>query len=355
MKNIHHHKNRQVLNRKRVNPTDFTYTGNNAESTKVDFYQYSKKDFFSSENTSLKDLQFSDTDFNVKWIAVYGLKEVDDIIQFCQKNNIHRLSIQDILDLNQRTKFQKFDNYSFLVLKTMNAKENQLKTEQISIIIKDNYLISFQEKNTPIFEHIKQRLTKNKGIIREKNVGYLLFTIIESLLDDYFKVLNQIETKTNLINFHLDEDPSAEDLSLLENYKKRVYFIKKSILPLKEFTLKFERKELSFIDEELYKYFFEIKDLYLTIIDECDAIINSIESDINLFFSIQGQRMNNIMKTLTVMATIFIPLTFIAGVYGMNFSNMPELDSPYGYIATWILFVVIAVALLIYFKKKKWF
>jgi len=153
----------------------------------------------------------------------------------------------------------------------------------------------------------------------------------------------------------MNEEPSSEDLSLLEKYKKQLYFIKKSILPLKEFTLKVERKELSFIGEDLYKYFFEVKDLCLTIIDECDILINAIESDINLFFSVQGQRMNEIMKTLTVMATIFIPLTFIAGVYGMNFTNIPELDFKFGYLAVWIIFIVTAISLLIYFRKKKWF
>lgn len=195
---------------------------------------------------------------------------------------------------------------------------------------------------------------EGRGVIREKGTIYLLYTIIESVLDNYFKVINQIETKTDLITFPLNKEPSSKELGLLEDDKRKIYLIKKSILPLKEFTLKFEREELS-ISKDLHKYFFEIKDMCLTIIDECDIISGTIESNINLFFSVQGQRMNQIMKTLTVVATIFIPLTFIAGIYGMNFSNMPELTLKYGYAGVWGVFIAVFLVLLIYFQKKGYF
>lgn len=140
----------------------------------------------------------------------------------------------------------------------------------------------------------------------------------------------------------------------LEKYKKYIYYIKQSILPIRDFSSKVERKEIE-CKNDLIKYFYEINDLCLTAIDQSELINNHIESNINLFFSIQGQRMNQTMKTLTVVTTIFIPLTFIAGVYGMNFKNMPELEMKYGYLISWVVFVVIAMAMLFYFRKKKYF
>lgn len=341
---------------KKINPRDFTYTGpsNKADNIKFDYYRYSKDECISLDSKTLKDIRIPKEKEYTRWIDISGVNNVEEIAQFCQKNEIHRLSIQNILDINQRPKFQKFDDYLFLTLKSLESEGSELQIEQISLIVKDNYLISFQEKNTFFFNHIKQRLLEGRGVIREKGTIYLLYTIIESVLDNYFKVINQIETKTDLITFPLNKEPSSKELGLLEDDKRKIYLIKKSILPLKEFTLKFEREELS-ISKDLHKYFFEIKDMCLTIIDECDIISGTIESNINLFFSVQGQRMNQIMKTLTVVATIFIPLTFIAGIYGMNFSNMPELTLKYGYAGVWGVFIAVFLVLLIYFQKKGYF
>ena len=341
---------------KKINPRDFTYTGtsNKADNIKFDYYRYSKDECISLDSKTLKDIRIPKEKEYTQWIDISGVNNVEEIAQFCQKNEIHRLSIQNILDINQRPKFQKFDDYLFLTLKSLESEGSGLLIEQISLIVKDNYLISFQEKNTFFFNHIKQKLLEGRGVIREKGTIYLLYTIIESVLDNYFKVINQIETKTDLITFPLNKEPSSKELGLLEDDKRKIYLIKKSILPLKEFTLKFEREELS-ISKDLHKYFFEIKDMCLTIIDECDIISGTIESNINLFFSVQGQRMNQIMKTLTVVATIFIPLTFIAGIYGMNFSNMPELTLKYGYAGVWGVFIAVFLALLIYFQKKGYF
>src|SRR5690625_439453 len=341
---------------KKINPRDFTYTGpsNKADNIKFDYYRYSKDECISLDSKTLKDIRIPKEKEYTRWIDISGVNNVEEIAQFCQKNEIHRLSIQNILDINQRPKFQKFDDYLFLTLKSLESEGSELQIEQISLIVKDNYLISFQEKNTFFFNHIKQRLWEGKGVMREKGTNYIRYTDIESVLDNYFKVINQIETKTDLITFPLNKEPSSKELGLLEDDKRKIYLIKKSILPLKEFTLKFEREELS-ISKDLHKYFFEIKDMCLTIIDECDIISGTIESNINLFFSVQGQRMNQIMKTLTVVATIFIPLTFIAGIYGMNFSNMPELTLKYGYAGVWGVFIAVFLALLIYFQKKGYF
>lgn len=350
------YKKKQVLSRKRLHPTDFTYTGERAESENVyyEFFQYSEEECFSKQGEKVESLQLKENEKYTQWADITGLNRVDEIVAFCQKNGIHRLSIQDILDVNQRPKFQMFEDYSLLILQSFQKKDAKWKVSPVSLIFKNDSLISFQDRNSQLFVHIKQRLKEGEKVLRKKGAYFLLYVVIESLLDDYFKVLNEIEVKTDSIHFHLNKEPSSEELAALEEDKKKVYFIKKSILPLKEFTGKFEREEFH-IREDLQKYFYEIKDLCLTIIDECDLISATIESNINLFFSVQGQRMNQIMKTLTVVATIFIPLTFIAGVYGMNFINMPELSWQHGYLGVWVVFVLIFVGMLLFFRKKGYF
>lgn len=219
-----------------------------------------------------------------------------------------------------------------------------------------NYLVSFQERKADYFDHIRQRLRGNVGIIRERGSDYLLFLLLESILDNYFKTVNDIENrieKLRLIDTEID--PSPHTLKTIELYKRQIHQIKKTIIPIKEFVTKIERENFSFVEKKQIKYFLELRDLCLSLIDDCEHIEIRLESNINLFFSVQGHRMNQVMKTLTVVATIFIPLTFIAGIYGMNFSNMPELSWKWGYFGIWAIMIIIFAGMLYYFKKKKWY
>jgi magnesium transporter len=229
-------------------------------------------------------------------------------------------------------------------------------TEQLSFIIGKNYLVSFQEKKADHFEHLRVRLRENKGILRERGPDYLLYTLIESILDNYFKTLEQLDGEVENMNFlNAKTEPSPKILEIIENNKRFVHYMKKSILPIKEFIAIIEREDNQIIESRHLKYFYEIKDLCLTLLDTCDSILSSLESSTNLFFYIQGHRMNQVMKTLTIMATIFIPLTFIAGIYGMNFINMPELQWKYGYAAVWLLILIVVIGMVSCFRKKKWF
>jgi len=225
----------------------------------------------------------------------------------------------------------------------------------MSFILGQNFLISFQEKKGDYFEHIRERLRENIGIIRGRSTDYLLYLILESILDNYVKTVDRIDDNVDkLCFFDYNADPSPEIIKSIEQYKRQISFIKKTILTIKDFLFKTERGESSFIEEKHLKYYFDLKDMCMSLIDDCDGLVAKMESSINLFFSIQGDRMNKVMKTLTVVATIFIPLTFVAGVYGMNFINMPELSWKYGYFAVWGVMLVIFLGMIIYFKRKKW-
>lgn len=194
------------------------------------------------------------------------------------------------------------------------------------------------------------------GIIRERGSDYLLYLLLEAILDNYFKTVNNIESKIdNLGLVDADVDPSPLTLKSIEVYKRQIHQVKKTIIPIKEFITKLEREQFGFIHEKHIKYFYELRDLCLSLIDDCDYIGVKLDSSINLFFSVQGHRMNQVMKTLTIVATIFIPLTFIAGIYGMNFSNMPELNWKWGYYGVWIVILIVFLGMLVYFKRKKWF
>ncbi len=347
----------QLLNRKNYDPNKFLYTGERLiDKIDIQLFKYNKNDCIETADIDPLNIESFDDDHYMYWLNIYGLNEPETIAGICNKLHIHNLVIQDILDVNQRPKFQEFENFSFLTIKSTTPSSSEILTEQISFIIGKNYLVSFQERKADYFEHLRYRLRENKGIIRENGSDYLLYTMLESILDNYFKTLDHLDREVENMNFmNTKEEPSPAILEMLENNKKHVHFIKKAILPIKEFVVLVDKADIQFIGEKQIKYFYEIKDLCLTLIDTCDTILSALEGSTNMFFYIQGYRMNQIMKTLTVIATIFIPLTFIAGIYGMNFHNMPELTWRYGYTAVWSLIIIIFIGMLFYFRKRKWF
>ncbi|HRQ29269.1 MAG TPA: magnesium/cobalt transporter CorA [Saprospiraceae bacterium] len=346
----------KLLNRKKTDPSHYTYTGfAEAVTPDIQLFRYSHSEFQEYKSLPVNKIgKFTDEN-SVYWLNIDGLNDPALIAGICHQFGIHSLIIQDILDVNQRAKFQEFDHLSYLTIKSVAPFEKEINTEHISFILGENFLISFQEKKGDYFEHLRFRLREHKGIIRERSSDYLLYALLEAILDNYFKTLDQIDSEAEKFNL-LDQnkEPSPNLLMTIEKHKKMVHFINKSILPLKEFSLIIERKENKYIKPEHIKYFVEIKDLCLTLIDSCEIIQSSLDSSTNLFFSIQGYRMNRIMKMLTIVATIFIPLTFITGIYGMNFKNMPELNWQYGYFALLGILFLILLIMISYLRRKKW-
>lgn len=346
-----------ILNRKKKDPGSYSFTGDNyVDDTDIQLFRYNKngcEEFVRVTPETIGPLENSQ---DISWLNVYGLHEAELIASICKEQGIHDLAIQDILDIAQRPKFQEYDGFSFLTLKSIVPTDGSMLTEQISFVFGTNFLISFQERKADFFDHLRYRLRENKGIIRERGADYLLYNLLEAILDNYFKTTNMLDEEIESLDFSDDSKELSPDvLAIIESNKKVVHFIKKSILPIKEFALAVERGDCQFIEERHLKYFLEIKDMCLTLLDSSDILISALESSTNLFFSVQGHRMNQVMKTLTVVATIFIPLTFVAGIYGMNFANMPELRWRYGYLGVWGVIVLIVAGMILYFKKKRWF
>lgn len=349
---------RNILNRKKVNPSLPVFTGvTYDEDISLQLFKYNENECV--EITDYDEEKFEGFKENgyQNWLNIYGLYDVDAIKTICRKLGIHDLAIQDILDVNQRPKFQEYEDYWFFTLKSIVPSDHvKVEQEQISFILGENFLVSFQEKKGDYFDHIRQRLRNKIGIVRERGSDYFLFLLLESILDNYFKTINDIDSKIELMGImDADIDPSPDTLKTIELYKRQIHQIKKLIIPIREFVKRIEREQFGFISQNHVKYFYELRDLCMSLIDDCEYLDVQLESSINLFFSVQGFRMNQVMKTLTVVATIFIPLTFIAGIYGMNFSYMPELSWKWGYYGFWGMIFVVFSAMLFYFRKKKWF
>ena len=347
-----------ILNRKRVNPSVPEFTGEKrSNKIEIQLFAYDADSLTEKDGVSIEEIKPIPDNDQVHWLNLHGIHETEKVLHVCQTYGIHRITQQDLLDVNQRPKFQEFDTYWFLTMKSVLPSNGKaVFMEQLSFVLGKNYLISFQERKGDYFEHIRKRIREKIGLVRERTADYLLFLMLESILDNYFKTLEKIDDQVKQIQItELSTNLSPDLLGKIEKFKREVHLIKKTIIPIKDFVTNFERENFGMIDNKHIKYFLELKDLCLTLIDECEYLELRLESDVNLFFSVQGHKMNEVMKTLTVVATVFIPLTFIAGIYGMNFSHMPELGWKFGYYALLLLMLIIALLMMVYFKRKRWF
>lgn len=247
-------------------------------------------------------------------------------------------------------------SYFFSAKSILLQNSDKLEIEQICFILGQNYVMSFQEKPGDHFEHIRNRIRENKGVARERRADFLLYLLLESIIDNSTETIESIENRiaTSFKQFETtDSGPSV--IHVIENYKNELFQIKKGIAALREAISLLENGIADFIQEKHKKYYFDIKDHCIQLLENIDALHQKLESGINLYFSYQGHRMNQVMKTLTVVAAIFIPLTFIAGIYGMNFEYIPELSWKWGYFGVWGLIIMLFIGMVIYFKRNKWF
>ena len=218
-----------------------------------------------------------------------------------------------------------------------------------------NYVLSFQERPADYFEHIRQRIREYKGLARERTADFLLYLLLESILDNYYTTIEDLEPKIYDLITIKDLEPEPQLIADIENFKKQILQLKRSLGPFYDAISGIEKGISGKVQQKHLKYFYDLKDQCSQSLENAEALIQRLDSGINLFFSLQGHRMNQVMKTLTIVTSIFIPLSFIAGVYGMNFANMPELTWQYGYFAVLGLMAVLIIFSLLFFKKKKWY
>lgn len=326
------------------------------DSVKMTVIDYSK-DLFNEMPLSKIDAcdQCNEQD-SVSWININGLHDVSLMENVGKYFGIHTLVLEDIMNTKHRPKAEEYDDYLFFTLKMLHYNEETLEVEneQVSFILSDKTIISFQEKEGDVFEPIRERIRKGKGKVREKKTDYLVYLLIDIVIDNYYTVIEQLGNRLEDLEEIVLDNPPKDFLHTVQQLKRQLIMVRKAIYPLREAIGFMEKGEAKFVADDTLKYFRDVYDHTITVIDSVETYRDMLSSIKDIYLSSLSNKMNNTMKVLTIMASIFIPLTFIAGVYGMNFKYMPELDSPYGYIGVWIVMIFTALALIIYFKKKDW-
>lgn len=302
--------------------------------------------------------KIKEDDRYIKWINIHGIHNIEVIKTIADHFSLDKLIVQDIVDTTQRPKIEIRPDLIFFSVKSLlpsnNNSNTNIESEQISFILKDNVLLSFQEKKGDHFEYIRSRLREGKGLVRKSGADYLLYLLLDAIAGNCFTTLYGLENKLNSLPEIIMENPDPGYIATLEEIKRGLFAIRKAVNPIKEAIVFTEKGQTLHIHKNTIPYFSDLKDQLLQLIDEADLNMTRAEGSTNLFFSYQGHRMNEVMKVLTMVATIFIPLTFMAGIYGMNFENMPELSWKYGYPAVLGLMIIIAIGMILFFKRKKW-
>jgi magnesium transporter len=327
-----------------------------AHEHKISVINYNKSTLTRHTVKSIEELLPYKTTDTITWVIVDGLKDVSIIDAIGHYFDIHSLVLEDILNTHQRPKFEEFNDYLYIVIKaiTLSNKDFNIGYEQISLLILNNFVFTFIEKPNELFNPILNRLDNDKSQIRNLGTDYLAYLIMDTVVDEYFAVQDTFDDLIESVEETLLTDPSSETLATIQKIKRELIFLRRSVSPLRELLAGIQRSESPLINEKTRRYFGDVYDHAIRIIEAIESYRDLIAGMLDIYLSSVSNKMNETMKVLTVSASIFIPLTFIAGVYGMNFEYMPELKWRWGYPALWIFFISVSVFLLRFFKKKKW-
>jgi len=326
------------------------------EKTKIAIIDYDQEDFQEKQVEEVEEcFPFKDKP-TVTWINIDGIHQIDIIKKIGGYFNLHPLILEDIVNTGQRPKMEDFENYIFIVLKMVcyDEQHNEVRIEQVSLIIGSNFVISFQEQEGDVFNQIRERIRSGKGRIRKMKADYLAYSLIDAIVDGYFIILERFGERIESMDEALVTNPTPETLHTIHNLKRELIFLRKSVWPLREVINSMERAEASLINESTIIYLRDVYDHTIQVIDTVETFRDMVSGMVDMYLSSISNKMNEVMKVLTIIATIFIPLTFFAGIYGMNFRFMPELTWRWAYPAVWGVMVAIATAMLVYFKRKKW-
>jgi len=292
----------------------------------------------------------------VSWINIDGLHEVELIEKICTHFNIHPLTQEDILNTGQRPKVEDFEEYVYLVFKMLKFDETtgHITPEQVSLIVGPHYLLSFQEIEGDVFEAVRERIRKGRFHIRKSGPDYLAYALLDNVVDHYFLILEKMGERIEHLEERLYGEPTPEILQAIYDLKRELIYFRKQVWPVREVLSSWQKAESSIVREANKVFIRDVYDHTIQVIDTIDSFRDIISGVMDLYLSTVSNKMNEVMKVLTIMATIFIPLTFVAGIYGMNFKYMPELEWKWSYPVLWILLVVIFCGMMLYFKRKKW-
>jgi len=324
--------------------------------SRITLIAYDQDHYLKKEIESIEEALPLNDSPSVTWINIDGLHDIALIESIGRQFGIHPLTQEDIVNLGQRPKAEDFDDYIYIVFKMLSYRDgtDQIESEQVSLILGSNFLISFQEVPGDVMAPVRERIEKGKGRIRKAGCGYLAYALIDSVVDHYFLVLEAFGEKIEALEAELLSDPTPNSLQHLYAMKRDVIFFRKQVWPIREMLNRLVKEESPLIDKSVDVFISDVYDHTIQIIDTIESFRDLMAGLLDIYLSTISNRMNAIMKMLTIMATIFIPLTFIAGIYGMNFDYMPELKWHWAYPALWVIFISIFVGMLAWFKHKRW-
>jgi magnesium transporter len=322
---------------------------------KITVIDYNKSTLSKRTIKSIDELlPYQNTD-TVTWVIIDGLKDVSVIDAIGWHFGIHALILEDILNTHQRPKFEEFDDYLYIVLKALSlADEFNVEYEQVSLLLLDKFVFTFKEKPDEIFDPLFNRLNNDKSQIRNLGTDYLTYVIMDTIVDEYFALQDSFDELIETVEDDLLTNPSAQTLNTIQKIKRELIFLRRSVSPLRELLAAIQRSESPLLNDKTKRYFGDIYDHVIRVTEAMESYRDLIAGMLDIYLSSVSNKMNETMKILTVFASIFIPLTFIAGVYGMNFEYMPELKWKWGYPALWAVFIGVSVFLLSFFKKRNW-
>lgn len=298
---------------------------------------------------------FRDTP-TVTWINVAGIHDIEALRTLAECYHVHPLVMEDILNTHERPKFEEFEDYLFIVVKMLgyDAATKEVVAEQVSLIVGPNVVISFEEAPRDAFDAVRARIRNEKGRIRSSGADYLAYCLLDTVVDNYFGVLEGLAAEIEEVEDQLVADPSRDMLQRVHGLKRELIFLRKSVWPLREVLAVLERADSSLIRESTVIYLRDVYDHTIQIVDTIESLRDIVSGMHDTYLSSVSNRLNEVMKVLTIWATIFIPLTFLAGVYGMNFKFFPELGWKWGYAGFWAIIVTVSGFMLLHFRKKKW-
>jgi magnesium transporter len=298
----------------------------------------------------------------VTWLNIDGLHEIDVIEKLGKHFGIHPLVLEDILNTDQRPKIEDFESYIFFILKMIyyDEKKGGVHSEQVSLILGQNFVISFQESIGDVFDDVRDRLRNSKGKIRKMGSDYLAYALIDAIVDNYFVIIEKFGERIEGIEEELIDNPTSNTVQMIHDLKREMIYLRKSVWPLREVINGLQRGESDIIQKDTYIYLRDLYDHTIQVIDTVETFRDMISGMLDIYMSSVSNKMNEVMKVLTIFAAIFIPLTFLAGIYGMNFNpeagpfNMPELNWFFGYPMVLVAMLGVVIIMLIYFKRKRW-
>jgi magnesium transporter len=338
-------------------PGSLVYTGEKERRpARITITRYNENDLDERQVDAFTDCRTADEKGVVTWINVNGVSRVKDLEKLGECFKIHPLVLEDILEVGQRPKVEDYDDYLYIVLDSIKpvAEAEGLASQEISLVLGPHYVLSFYEGEGDLFAPIRERLLTAKGRIRKMGADYLAYTIIDLVVDNYFVELEKFGDQIESLEDEVVARPSPQTLRDVHQFKNDMIMLRKSLWPLREVIARLERRESPLISENLANYFRDVYDHTIIAIDTVETYRDILSGMLDIYLSSMSNRLNEIMKVLTIIATIFMPLTFITSLYGMNFKNMPELQWEYGYYGVIGIVVMVAVTMLVFFRSKRW-